>query len=72
MTQCVLVGVEEDTLGVVISRAAIGLEGEDVGSDDLVELEVGWSCCHGVCCAVHGVLCCAVLGEAGGGEAGSL
>lgn len=36
VSECVLVGVEEDALGVVVAGAAVRLEGEDVLADSLV------------------------------------
>lgn len=40
VTEAVLVGVEEDTGLVVISCTSVGLEREDVGADEVLELEV--------------------------------
>jgi hypothetical protein len=41
VTESVLVGVEEDALGVVVAGAAVRQEGEDVAPDGLVERELG-------------------------------
>jgi len=38
----VFVGVEEDTFGVVVPSASVGVQGEDVGPDCGFEVEVSW------------------------------
>ena len=38
----VLVGVEEDTFGVVVSSTTVGMQSENVGSDYGFEVEVSW------------------------------
>ena len=38
----VFIGVEEDTLGVVVSSTTVWMQGKDVGSDYGLEVEVSW------------------------------
>lgn len=46
MTESVLVGVQEDALIVIVSRATVRLQCEDILPNSLVELKVRWFGCR--------------------------